>query len=130
MKRFPLSMMAVALVLFVSGCLNADGDEPQAQQPPAAEQPGGQTGGQNGGQTGGNANYDAAAAEATFRTNCASCHGQTLEGAVGPNLQHVGSKYTREQIGEILANGKGAMPGGLVKGEDAANIAAWLADKK
>ncbi len=122
MKRFPLSIMAVALVLFVSGCLNADGDEPQAQPPaeqPAAEQPAGQAGA-----------YDAEAAAAAFKNSCAGCHGQNLEGIAGPNLQKVGGKYSKDQILQIVANGKGGMPGGLVKGTDAENIAAWLADKK
>jgi cytochrome c551 len=122
MKRFPLTVMAIALVFFTSGCLNADGDEPQAQPPanqPAAEQPAGQTGA-----------YDATAAETAFKNNCAGCHGQNLEGIAGPNLQKVGGKYSKEQIEQILANGKGTMPGGLVKGSDAENIAAWLADKK
>jgi hypothetical protein len=31
---------------------------------------------------------------------------------------------------DILQNGRGTMPGGLVKGEDAETLAAWLADKK
>ncbi|TGV30107.1 cytochrome c, partial [Mesorhizobium sp. M00.F.Ca.ET.186.01.1.1] len=37
---------------------------------------------------------------------------------------------TKDQILEVLNKGKGAMPPGLVKGTDAENIAAWLADKK
>ncbi|MFP3381571.1 cytochrome c, partial [Bacillus sp. SIMBA_069] len=57
-------------------------------------------------------------------------HGQTLEGAVGPNLQKIGGQLNKDQILEVLNKGKGAMPPGLVKGADAETLAAWLADKK
>jgi cytochrome c551 len=123
MRRFPILAMSIALVFFASGCLNADGDKPQAQPP--ANQPA-----ETAPPAGGNATYDAAAAESLYKSNCSACHGQTLEGAMGPNLQHVGGKYSKEQIQDILNNGKGQMPGGLVKGGDAETLAAWLADKK
>ncbi|AOL35767.1 c-type cytochrome [Geobacillus thermoleovorans] len=72
----------------------------------------------------------AAAAEQIFKQNCASCHGQDLSGGVGPNLQKVGSKYSKDQIKDIIANGRGAMPAGIIKGEDADKVAEWLAAKK
>ncbi|MGG1559676.1 MULTISPECIES: cytochrome c551 [Geobacillus] len=72
----------------------------------------------------------AAAAEQIFKQNCASCHGQDLSGGVGPNLQKVGSKYSKDEIKNIIANGRGAMPAGIIKGEDADKVAEWLAAKK
>jgi len=86
-------------------------------------------GGQNGGNAGGGGDT-AAAAEQIFQQNCASCHGQDLSGGVGPNLQKVGSKYSADEIKDIIANGRGAMPGGIIKGEDADKVAEWLAAKK
>ncbi|MCM3590213.1 cytochrome c [Brevibacillus borstelensis] len=120
MKRFPISVLTVALVLFLSACGGGGNQaQPPANQPAGETTPTAPTGG-----------YDAATAETLYKNNCASCHGQDLSGPVGPNLTQVGGKYTKEQILEILKNGKGGMPGGLVKDQDAETVAAWLADKK
>jgi alcohol dehydrogenase (cytochrome c) len=69
-------------------------------------------------------------AEAIYKKSCISCHGQNLEGGSGPNLQHVGTSMTEEQILNQILNGGGRMPGGLVKGDQAAALAKWLAEKK
>ena len=70
-------------------------------------------------------------AEKIFANNCASCHGNKLEGNVGPNLTKVGSKYSSEEIQEIIKNGKGQMPAGILKeDEEIVAVADWLADKK
>lgn len=70
-------------------------------------------------------------AEKIFANNCASCHGNNLEGNVGPNLTKVGSKYSSEEIQEIIKNGKGQMPAGLLKeDEEIVAVADWLAEKK
>jgi len=130
MKRLTGMALAAALALSLGACGGGD----QQTQPPAnnnQQQPADQ--GQGGGNApagGGNTAYDAAAAEATYRNSCAGCHGQNLEGTVGPNLTQVGGKYSRDEILQILNQGKGQMPGGLVQGTDAENLAAWLADKK
>ncbi|WP_044736834.1 cytochrome c551 [Geobacillus kaustophilus] len=90
-------------------------------------------GGDNAGEKNGGSNGGgdtAAAAEQIFKQNCASCHGQDLSGGVGPNLQKVGSKYSKDEIKNIIANGRGAMPAGIIKGEDADKVAEWLASKK
>lgn len=62
--------------------------------------------------------------------SCVGCHGRDMEGASGPNLQKVGSKYSEEEILDIIKNGKGAMPKGQAEGEDAAKIAEYLAKQK
>ena len=89
---------------------------------------GGDNAGNNNGNNGGG--DTAASAEQIYKQNCASCHGQDLSGGVGPNLQKVGSKYSKEQIKEIIVKGRGAMPAGIIKGEDADKVAEWLASKK
>ncbi|RDU35404.1 cytochrome c [Neobacillus piezotolerans] len=62
---------------------------------------------------------------------CISCHGDNLQGAMGPKLSDVGSRLDEAGIKDILLNGKGtSMPGGLVKGAEADAMAKWLADKK
>ncbi len=68
--------------------------------------------------------------EEMFQSKCASCHGGNLEGGVGPNLTEVGSRYSAEEIQDIIVNGKGSMPPGLYTGEQATQLAEWLAEKK
>ncbi|CDQ18025.1 cytochrome c550 [Halobacillus karajensis] len=68
--------------------------------------------------------------EELFQNQCASCHGGDLSGGAGPNLQEVGSRYSAEEIEEIIINGKGSMPPGLYTGEQATQIAEWLAEKQ
>ncbi|NNU90216.1 cytochrome c551 [Anoxybacillus sp. CHMUD] len=70
------------------------------------------------------------AAESLYKKSCASCHGQNLEGGVGPALDKVGGKYSQDEIKNIITNGRGGMPGGLLRGEDADKVAEWLAAKK
>ncbi|MEH7108068.1 MULTISPECIES: cytochrome c551 [Bacillaceae] len=65
-----------------------------------------------------------------FDQKCSSCHGGDLKGGMGPNLTKVGSKYSKDQILDILHNGKGQMPPGVVTGDDADKVAEWLAAKK
>ncbi|MBA2875785.1 cytochrome c551 [Thermaerobacillus caldiproteolyticus] len=72
----------------------------------------------------------ASTAEQIFQQNCASCHGQDLEGKIGPSLQKVGSKYSKDEIKQIIEKGRGGMPGGLIQGENVDKVAEWLASKK
>lgn len=71
-------------------------------------------------------------AQKLFDAKCSACHGKDLAGNVGPNLQKVGSKYSKSDILNIIKNGKGngAMPPGLYSGKDADTIATWLSNKK
>ncbi|MEN1967309.1 cytochrome c551 [Lentibacillus sp. N15] len=77
---------------------------------------------------------DASAAEDAFQSNCASCHGSDLSGQSGPDLTKVGSKYDKDEIADIIKNGKegdqGTMPPGMASGDDVDLIASWLAEKK
>ncbi len=67
--------------------------------------------------------------EEIVKQTCISCHGENLEGAVGPDLTKIGSRYSAKEIQDILLNGKnGGMPAGLVPADQAEDIAKWLAE--
>jgi cytochrome c550 len=59
---------------------------------------------------------------------CISCHGENLEGGAGPNLH--GTGLSKEEVADILANGRGGMPGGLVPAENIDQMAEWVANLK
>jgi mono/diheme cytochrome c family protein len=65
-----------------------------------------------------------------FQKSCASCHGEDLKSGGAPDLDKIGSKYSKDEILNIINNGKGSMPAGLIKGADADTVAGWLANKK
>ncbi|MBS4174130.1 cytochrome c551 [Bacillus sp. FJAT-49736] len=71
-------------------------------------------------------------AQKLFEAKCSACHGKDLGGLNGPKLQKIGSKYSKDQILDIIKNGKGngAMPAGLYSGKDADAVATWLSNKK
>lgn len=70
-------------------------------------------------------------AETVFKQNCASCHGQNLEGVVGPNLQKIGAQLDEKQIADIIKNGKGGMPPGILKKQpEIQAVAKWLSEHK
>jgi cytochrome c550 len=73
----------------------------------------------------------AATPEELYAANCLSCHGDQLQGVVGPALANIGSEYDVAHIQDVIVNGQGSgMPGGLVTGEQAKALAEWLAEKK
>jgi mono/diheme cytochrome c family protein len=73
----------------------------------------------------------AANGEEVYQSNCASCHGQDLSGAAGPALDTIGSKYSKDEIKQIIADGfPPQMPGGLVQGDDAEAVAQWLSEQQ
>lgn len=72
----------------------------------------------------------ASAGEKLYKQSCASCHGGQLEGVVGPALENVGAKYSEEEIENIIHEGRGQMPAGVVEGNEAKSVAKWLATKK
>src|SRR5690625_3321859 len=73
---------------------------------------------------------DVADAEAIYKQSCASCHGDDLSGGAGPSLETVGADMSADEILDVIENGKGSMPPGLISGDDATAVADWLADHK
>jgi cytochrome c550 len=71
-------------------------------------------------------------AQATIKANCISCHGDQLQGNVGPNLQKIGTTLSSDQLYGIIKKGKGQMPTfqDKLKDEEIANVALWLAEQK
>ncbi len=62
---------------------------------------------------------------------CSACHGEHLDGNIGPSLQHVNERRSLAQTEKIIRFGKGkkkdvSMPAGLVSDKDAALLARWL----
>ena len=71
------------------------------------------------------------ASEQVAQQRCTTCHGGNLQGMGNtPALNDIGSRLSEEEILNVIENGQGGMPGGLVKGEEAKALAAWLAEKK
>lgn len=66
--------------------------------------------------------------EAIYAKSCASCHGDDLSGAVGPDLTAVGGSLSEDDIQEIINEGLGSMPGGLVGAEEATILSEWLSE--
>ncbi|MFD3446536.1 cytochrome c551 [Microbacteriaceae bacterium 4G12] len=69
-------------------------------------------------------------AEKIFQQSCASCHGNNLQGQIGPALTKVGGKFSEGEIEKIIADGRGSMPKGVIQGDDAKAVAKWLSEKK
>jgi mono/diheme cytochrome c family protein len=70
------------------------------------------------------ASGDAARGEEIFAAECAGCHGGGGAGGVGPRL--VGSGVTADEVAEVVAQGRGVMPAGLVTGQDEADVVAYV----
>jgi len=75
---------------------------------------------------------DAPAAEQIYKSNCLSCHGDQLQGGMGPALNQVGTSMSKEKIYKQIMNGGGGMPkfGGRLSDDEVITLTNWLADKK
>jgi mono/diheme cytochrome c family protein len=96
-------------------------DAAQAPAPDAAPV---DTGGADGAAAG-----DVAVGKTVFEANCQGCHpaGGTQAG-VGPQLS--ATALDAAGITNIVTNGQGAMPGGLVSGADLENVVAYVESLK
>lgn len=68
---------------------------------------------------------DLANGEELYQGQCASCHGGDLEGGTGPALEG----YDEDAVLTAIHEGPGTMPADLVEGQDAEDVAAWVADQ-
>jgi cytochrome c551 len=67
--------------------------------------------------------------EGLYKFSCLSCHGENLEGAAGPPVINMGSKYSEEELLKLLNDGVGMMPGGQLSEEEAKTVTKWLLEK-
>ena len=67
---------------------------------------------------------DATRGATVFASSCAGCHGADASGGAGPPL--AGSGLTAEEVAAVVASGRGAMPAGIVTGQEAADVAAYV----
>lgn len=72
----------------------------------------------------------AAGPEDIYKKSCVACHGANYEGGAGPALKGVGDRLSVDQIKEVITNGRGSMPGGLVPADQADAMAKWLSELK
>lgn len=49
--------------------------------------------------------------EGFYTANCQSCHGDKLQGLVGPSLTNIGQRMFYDEFKNIVQNGRGRMPG-------------------
>ncbi|WP_042356443.1 cytochrome c551 [Bacillus rubiinfantis] len=76
------------------------------------------------------ASNTAADGDKVFQATCAACHGNDLKSGYAADLDKIGSKYSKDEILDIIHNGKGQMPKQNLSDEDADAVATWLAGKK
>ncbi|GAB3065804.1 c-type cytochrome [Salinicoccus sesuvii] len=70
------------------------------------------------------------AMEVYQNNSCVQCHGQDMEGASGPALTDVGNRLSEDEIRNVIEEGPGAMPSGLVTDEEELDaIVQWLASQ-
>ena len=81
-------------------------------------------------QNGGKPTQAASKPEDIVKQSCVSCHGDQLQGAVGPNLQKIGGKLSKDEIQEVISKGKGSMPPNVIPPDQASKVAEWLSQKK
>lgn len=75
---------------------------------------------------------DADAAIQIYRSSCLSCHGDQMQGAYGPELAHIGSDQTKEQIYRTVMNGRRGMPSfeKRLTEDEIITVATWLSSLK
>src|SRR5699024_10082356 len=66
--------------------------------------------------------------EEDFQQSSATGQGADWSGGRGRDLTKVGSEMSKDDIHDIIENGKGDMPPGIVGGEDADIVAEWLSE--
>lgn len=112
-KKLLAAVFGAVLVLGACGGGDKSNEKEEATTPPSDE----------------TASVDA---EAVVNNSCISCHGGAeLTGGMGPALNEIGATLSEEEIHDIIVNGKGGMPGGIIKDEEEVTaVAEWLAAKK
>ncbi|MEH7308615.1 c-type cytochrome [Neobacillus drentensis] len=67
--------------------------------------------------------------ESLYKESCAACHGENLQGAVGPTIVNMKSKYSEAEVLKIVNEGTKKMPGNLLDEEKSEIVTKWLMEK-
>lgn len=67
--------------------------------------------------------------EAIYKKSCIACHGDKLQGTVGPPLVNIKSKYSETDVLKIISNGTPTMPPNLISEEESKVVTKWLMEK-
>ncbi|MBX9954016.1 cytochrome c550 [Peribacillus frigoritolerans] len=67
-----------------------------------------------------------ASPEDIYKQNCISCHGDAYQGGVGPALKGVGDRLSVDEVKDVITNGRGAMPPGLVEEQKIDAMAEYI----
>lgn len=67
--------------------------------------------------------------EAYAQKACITCHGENLEGSGSVPSLH-GTGLSKDEVADILTNGRGGMPGGLVPADNVDAMSEWVANLK
>ncbi|MGE6718961.1 cytochrome c550 [Peribacillus frigoritolerans] len=67
-----------------------------------------------------------ASPEDIYKQNCISCHGNAYQGGVGPALKGVGDRLSVDEVKDVITNGRGAMPPGLVEEQNIDAMAEYI----
>ena len=67
-----------------------------------------------------------ASPEDIYKQNCISCHGDAYQGGVGPALKGVGDRLSVDEVKDVITNGRGAMPPGLVEEQKVDAMAEYI----
>ncbi len=68
---------------------------------------------------------DESLAQSSYKSSCAGCHGPDLQGGPAHPLPITG--LSKEEVYITIIEGVGKMPGSMVTGENAENLAVWIA---
>jgi mono/diheme cytochrome c family protein len=65
--------------------------------------------------------------QTVYMNNCSSCHGGNRQGTMGPSLQKISEKMNKDEILQVLENGKGSMPAqSHIPQDQREKLADWL----
>lgn len=75
---------------------------------------------------------DEEAAMLIYTNSCLACHGDELQGVVGPALSNIGGTLSKEEIYHVISEGRGGMPafGQQLSEDELITITTWLASKE
>lgn len=107
-----------------NSALQTDSKGETVTAPPSSTPAPAETDAEDGGEA--EASGDAAAGEQVFAASCTGCHLNNGNDAGGVGPQLAGAGLDEATVKTTVENGRGAMPAGLVSGEDLDNVAAYV----